>query len=85
MFFGAIRKNLPYETTKISHFKMAAAAILDQLISCIFKACSTDTATVSIKLSLTCEFELPVGLYTFFVLVKRSTPKNVFKLTVENR
>ena len=33
MFFGAIRKNLPYETTEISHFKMAAAAILDQLIS----------------------------------------------------
>ena len=33
MFLGAIRKNLPYEATEISHFKMAAAAILDQLIS----------------------------------------------------
>ena len=31
MFLGAIRKNLPYEATEISHFKMAAAAILDGL------------------------------------------------------
>ena len=31
MFLGAIRKNLLYEPIKILHFKMAVAAILDQL------------------------------------------------------
>ena len=32
MFLGAIRKNLPHEPTEILSFKMAAVAMLDQLI-----------------------------------------------------
>ena len=33
MFLGAIRKNLSYDPIEILHFKMAAAAILEQLNS----------------------------------------------------